>query len=212
MDKPKKTRIFRIIHIDNLKILLNRKGLHAPNHEPRDSQNYKPIHDVEIQKKRKAKEIKVGPKGCLHDYVPFYFGTHSPMLLKLISGQVKGYNEGQDPIMYLVSHIENFNKGDFVFSDGHGVKSVTKWFDDIKDLDKIDWKIVNQKKWNDTTEDNDRQRRKQAECLIYKFCSWSQIRGIVVINPLIESHVVNILESYPIDLRVPVRVIKGWFY
>ena len=30
----------------------------------------------------------------MHDYVPFYFGVLSPMLLQLKTGRVTGYNEG----------------------------------------------------------------------------------------------------------------------
>lgn len=206
------TRIYRIVHIDNLKILLNRKGLFAPSEEPSDGEIYKVIHDVEIQKKRRIKEIFCGPKGCLHDYVPFYFGTLSPMLLKLHTGKVNGYEDGQAPLIYLVSHAQNFKNQEFVFSDGHGINSFTKWYEDLKDLDKIDWFMVNQKIWRDSMEDNDRQRRKQAEFLIYKFCPWFQIRGIVVINEMMENKVKEIMSCYSADLQKPVKILKTWYY
>ena len=35
----------------------------------------------------------------MHDYVPFYFGQLSPMLLQLKTNRVAGYTEGQDPLM-----------------------------------------------------------------------------------------------------------------
>jgi hypothetical protein len=44
--------------------------------------------------------------GALHDYVPFYFGFLSPMLLQLKTGRVTGYNEGQEPLVYLKSTVQ----------------------------------------------------------------------------------------------------------
>ncbi len=214
MTVPMPTRIYRIIHIDNLKILFDRNGLYAPSEEPLDGKVYKVIHDVEVQKKRRVKQIQCGPKGFLHDYVPFYFGYHSPMLLKLHTGQIAGFSEGQESIIYLVSHAQEVShcKERFIFSDGHGIHNLTKWYDDLKDLDKIDWFMVNQKFWKDSIEDNDRQRRKQAEFLIYKFCSWSRIGGIAVFNKVMEKRVLDILNLYSIDLHKPVRILKKWYY
>lgn len=212
MENQKKTRIYRIIHIDNLRVLLNREGLYAPNNEPKDSQTYRPIHDLGVQRRRKSKQVPIGPKGSLHDYVPFYFGIHSPMLFRLHTGRVEGYNEGQNPIIYLVAHAENFAKGQFVFSDGHGVTHLTKWYDDANDLDKIDWNTINQKIWRDTADDNDRERRKQAEFLVHKVCDWSKIRGICVINQGIQEQVKNILSSYPSAMHKPVVVNQDWYY
>lgn len=38
----------------------------------------------------------------MHDYVPFYFGPLSPMMLNLKTGRVAGYEEDQEPLIYLV--------------------------------------------------------------------------------------------------------------
>lgn len=208
------TKILRITHLNNLKIFLNRKGLHAPTVEPDDGQTYKVIHDVEIQQKRQLKEIPCGPKGHLNDYVPFYFGYLSPMLFRLHTGKVQGYNEGQSPIIYLVSYAQEFKQNEikYVFSDGHGVKRVTKWYDDLIHLNKIDMSMVNEKYWTDNIHDNDRQRKKQAEFLVYRFCCWSYIKGIAVFNDATKALVLNILELYPTELHKPVKVFKNWYY
>ena len=76
-----------------------------------------------------------------------------------------GYDEGQEPIIYLVStaqRVVNSGAG-FVFSDGHGIAAYTGWYDDLEDLDEVDWQIVYANYWKDTVEDMDRQRKKQAE-------------------------------------------------
>jgi hypothetical protein len=58
------------------------------------------------------------------------------MLLRLHTGQVANYNEGQEPIIYIVSTVEKILRKslEFVFSDGHGIAFFTKWFDDLRDL------------------------------------------------------------------------------
>jgi hypothetical protein len=104
MAQPVPTPIIRFIHIANLAVCLKRGGLYAPNHEPDDGLKYKPIHNVEIQNKRAVCAIDCGPGGVIHDYVAFYFGPLSPMMLQLKTGQVAGYTEGQEPLIYLVSN------------------------------------------------------------------------------------------------------------
>ncbi len=66
------------------------------------------------------------------------------MLLRLKTGQVEGYVEGQEPLIYLVSTVEAINQAqlDFVFSDGHGIAAFTQWFDNVTNFNQIDWDVV----------------------------------------------------------------------
>ena len=41
MPIPHPTPIFRLLHIDNLSMILTRGGLHAPNHVPQDGLVYR---------------------------------------------------------------------------------------------------------------------------------------------------------------------------
>ncbi len=167
MAPPAPTPIFRLTHVDNLETLLRRGGLHAPKHTPDDGLPYRTIHNVDIQAERRVRTIPCGPRGTIHDYVSFYFGYLSPLLLQLKTGRVAGYQEGQEPLIYLVSSVQRaLEEGvPFVFSDGHGIAAFTSWYDDLVDLDKVDWGMVYQRYWHDTVDDMDRQRRKQAEFL-----------------------------------------------
>lgn len=167
MPTPHLVPIFRIIHVDNLEVCLKRGGIYAPLHSPEDGLQYRTIHNNEIQTIRKIHPIPCGTGGTIHDYVPFYFGPLSPMLFQLHTGMVSGYTEGEEPILYLVTTVESIlgAKLQYVFSDGHGIASYTEWFDQVDDLDKVDWEAVYAHYWHDTLEDNDIQRRKQAEFL-----------------------------------------------
>jgi len=214
MPVPDPTPIFRFVHVDNLEIMLRREGLHAPNHTPSDGEIFRTIHNTEIQEKRKQRSIPCGPSGVIHDYVPFYFGYLSPMLLQLKTGRVAGYTEGQEPLVYLVSTAQavSGNGTAFVFSDGHGIAGFTEWFDDLAKLDHVDWDMVYQRYWADNINDMDRQRKKQAEFLVHEQCDWSLIQEIVVIDAPMKTRVEQILSRFDKRLHRPVVVQPAWYY
>lgn len=142
----------RLVHVSNLAALLARGRLHAPLHVPDDGHPYRTIHDTEVQANRRIKEVPCGPGGTVHDYLPFYFGPLSVMLLKLKSGQVEGYAEGQEPLVYLRTTVQAVMRAGcpFVFTDGHGLAKFTRWFDEPAHLDAIDWPLVRDRFWADT--------------------------------------------------------------
>ena len=212
MHMPRPTPIYRLMHLDNLSVCLERGGMHAPNHTPNDGRVYRTIHDIEIQQVRRARPIRCGSGGTVHDYVAFYFGPRSPMLLKLKTGQVEGYVEGQESLIYLVSTVEAIDQAqlDFVFSDGHGIAAFTQWFDNVTNLNQIDWDMVYADYWADTIADMDRQRRKQAEFLVYRFCPWEVLIRIGVINGDIKDQVESILAKY--GVQTPVDICRRWYY
>ena len=214
MSAPDPTSICRFIHVDNLLVVLRRGGLHCPNHRHDDGLCYKTIHNRDIQEERRVRRITCGPRGVIHDYVSFYFGPRSPMLLQLRTGRVAGYDEGQEPLIYLVSTAQTATASgaQFVFSDGHGIAAFTEWYDDLADLDKVDWQMVYERYWADTIEDMDRQRRKQAEFLVYRFCDWELIQEVGVLNLTMKDKVEGIMEQFPRDLRRVVRVRRDWYY
>jgi hypothetical protein len=211
---PEPTPIYRFAHIDNLGLLLRRAALHAPKHAPNDRGVYKTIHNLSIQDERRRLAILCGPGGVIHDYVSFYFGPRSPMLLQLHTGRVAGYTETQTPLLYLVSTAQAVRDSGarFVFSDGHGIASFTDWFDDLADLDNVDWDIVYARYWADTVDDPDRQRRKQAEFLVHRSCPWALVHEIVVVNDNMKTRVEKILAQFPDGLARPVRVRSAFYY
>lgn len=211
---PNPTPILRFIHLDNLDLCLRRGGLHAPYHTPKDGLTYRTIHNVDIQAKRRIERVPCGPRGTIHDYVSFYFGYLSPMMLQLKTGQVSGYAEGQEPLIYLVTTAQAVQAAGvrFAFSDGHGIAAFTNWYDDLADLDKVDWNMVYQRYWSDNVNDMDRQRRKQAEFLVHKSCDWSLIHEIAVIDEATKARVEAVLAGVAKPLRRPVVVRRDWYY
>ena len=214
MPPPNPTPIFRFIHVENLDTLMRRDALHAPNHVLSDGLPYRFCHDPEVQGARAAVTITVGPGGTIHDYVPFYFGYLSPMMFKLKTGRVAGYDEGQEPLIYLVSTAQAVADAGvgFAFSDGHGLAFITGWFDRLERLEAVDWGMVYQQYWSDNLNDMDRQRRKQAEFLVYQSCPWSLIQEIVVINTAMRERVEAIQAAFHVSKRKMVKVERRWYY
>lgn len=214
MTAPNPTPIYRIVHVDNLSTILRRQGMHGTNHVPDDGLDYRTIHNVDIQNERHERLIPCGPGGTLHDYVPFYFGYLSPMLLQLDTNRVAGYTERQQPLIYLVSTAQSVATSGcgFVFSNGHGIAAFTEWFDDLGRLDEVDWDMVYQRYWSDNVDDMDRQRRKQAEFIVHQFCPWTLIQEIGVVNNEAKSRADAILNDFDENLRRPVNIQAAWYY
>jgi len=100
----------------------------------------------------------------------------------------------------------------FVFSNGHGIAAFTAWFDDVARLDEVDWRIVNERYWKDDVNDMDRQRRKQAELLVHKFCPWALVREIGVMNLEMQRRVEKVLGAFEPAMRPLVGVERDRYY
>lgn len=214
MSVPNPTPVYRLVHIDNLDTILRREAMHATNHVPDDGLPYKTIHNVDIQNTRHIQAIPCGLGGTIHDYVPFYFGPRSPMLLQLQTGRVPGFTDKQPSLIYLVSTVQRIAEAGlrWVFSDGHGIARFTEWFDRIADLGKVDWTAAYARQWTDTVDDMDRQRKKQAEFLIYRSCPWDVIEEIGACNHWALTRVGAILKRFDSELLRPVRIRPEWYY
>ena len=136
------------------------------------------------------------------------------MLYQLSTGWVDGYREGQAPLVCLVSTCQAVAAAGlrFVFSDGHGLARFTAWYDDIGDLDKVDWDATAARVWKDTAEDMDRQRRKQAEFLVHRSCPWGLISEIGVYDLAARDRVEGTLAAAGRSGTLPVQVRADWYY
>ena len=204
--------IYHITHLDNLPGILDTGGLQCKNDQLRQRSDYRNIAHANIQDRRTSKTIACGPGGNLHDYVPFYFCVRSPMLYAIHRGVVEGYDGPQSDVIYLVSSIEQMEKHDipFVFTDGHGTVALTAFYDDLKHLDRIDWKLMEDRYWHDTLSDGDRKRRRQAEFLIHTFCPWDSLLGVAVYDENIKAQVEYIAKEHNTSISAHVR--RKWYY
>lgn len=119
-----------------------------------------------------------------------------------------------EPLIYLKSTVQTVTNGGsrIVFTDGHGLANFTRWFDDVNDLSNVDWGLVAARYWADNPDDNDRKRRKQAEFLLWRECSWALISEIGVLNAATKARVEASLDRFPRCHRPPVNVQPDWYY
>lgn len=83
LDKTR-TPIYRMLHVNNLPLILRDRYIFAKNFAPHSDKCYYDIADKELQHKRGQTNVPLPPHGNLHDYVPFYFCPRTPMMYRLL--------------------------------------------------------------------------------------------------------------------------------
>ena len=209
---PQPTYIYHITHVDNLSSIIAADGLRTCRDLRNDDVDYVDIAHETLQDWRSTKRVLCGPGGVIHDYVPFYFAPRSPMLCAIHNGKVPNYQGGQGQVLHLVSSVQVVEKSalSFVFTDGHSRIDFTEFYDDLSDLDELDWQIMKEKYWSDTNADNDRKRRRQAEFLVHEFFPWGLIDSIGVPGPRMKDRVESILADS--NHKPLVRICRDWYY
>jgi hypothetical protein len=207
------TPLYHITHLHNLPLILESGGLQANSSLQRRRVSFRDISYSNIQDRRARKRVPCGAGGFLHDYVPLYFAPRSPMLYTIHRGNVPSCPEGQAPILHLVTTAEDIAAAElaFAYTDGHAVIAFSEFFDDLAQLEAaIDWEVMRSRYWNDTQDDSDRKRRRQAEFLVHSSLPWPLITEIGVFNRGVEAQVQQILKNF--NLNTPVNSYPNWYY
>ncbi len=208
-----KIYIFRIFHIGNLEYILRQNKLttyHSPNADP----DYIGIGEGELIGLRADHEIisqnsnkAYCPSGT---FLPFYFAPRSVMLFRIKTGH-NVPQVAQEDIIHVVYKLTDILPDiRYLFTDGHGYAKFTQWFDDIQYLSELDWDVIHSKWWNNTEEDTDRQRRKQAEFWIEGEISLEKMVGIGVFNESARNKVELLCQKY--SQSIPVKVKNDYYY
>lgn len=207
-----KTLIFRIIHIDNLKLYIE-NGLYSQNFAPEELRlRYVDIYNHDVHEKRGRTSVHNRPDTTIHDYVPFYFCPRSPMLLSVTSKS--GVNK--DDILHIVACAQDIHSNkeyDYVFTDCHAKLYQALWYDNISDLDKLCWSSINAKYWGKTVDPTGmKMHNKMAEFLVYQKLGWEMITEIGVPSQTTHDKVQKLLDNYKEENRRRVSIHKEWYY
>ncbi|AMP99602.1 hypothetical protein AY601_2717 [Pedobacter cryoconitis] len=204
--------IFRITHIDNVRYALT-QGLFNYGHVQADP-GYINIGDSNLIQQRHDHLVRVNPPNeHLGDYVPFYFGPLSPMLLNIKTGQRNITQRHQQDIVYLYCNLESIinNCAEWCFTDGHAKTAITAFYNDIEDMDQIDLDLARERYWHPIDEDLDRMRKKQAEFLVKYSVLPNCISNIVVYNEERQVQIQQIKEELNLNLNIYINP-KGRYY
>jgi hypothetical protein len=205
-----KALIFRILHRGNLAWMLDH-GLHCGSSATRDP-NYITIGNTDLIAKRTSRSVPVHPHGTLEDYVPFYFTPYSPMLLNIKTGYNGITRRPNEDIVILVSSLHRLNELQvpFVFSDRHALLETVRFSADIADLDRIDWKILQERDFKRDLNDLQKMERYQAEALIFKRLPVEALLGVACYSATVGAQLETEIRTRRLNHRVLVQ--PTWYF
>lgn len=190
-----KKYLYRMTHIENIPHVLQ-YGITHRNSQSANS-SFVPIGDNSLINRRTTHILNNGT--FLGDYIPFYFGTRSPMLYVIQRGFNGVIKTNPENIIYCVTSIAKIidSEINFLFTDGHAIDSFSTEYSkaQIENIDNIlDYNAINANVWIDEN-DLDKKRRKEAEFLLSQDLPNNYILGYICYN---ESAKSKLLE-YGID-------------
>lgn len=206
---PEKALIWRIVHHDNLPWILN-NGLHCGNGHAR-CPNWVSIGSQELIDKRSRHPVPLPPGGYLSDYVPFYFTPFSVMLKNIHSGRGVP-RRSNDEILILVSSMHRITRQGLpcLFTDSHAYYQWANYYNDLADLDKIDWELLQRRDFKRDPDDPAKFERYQAEALIHRHCPVDGLIGIVCHTEQLQQTIAQQIQSRGLNLQVHAR--PGWYF
>ena len=146
--------LYHLTSPDNLPSIL-RNGLLSRNRVHRDGYVAQDIALPTVNQRRSDKEVY---GRLLHDYASLYFTAKNPMLHR---------RQGEYPIAVLCVSRRALAWNGAIFSDGNAASWNTSFFDNLRDLDQVDWGRVRAERWDVDPEGVAVGRRKRcAEVLV----------------------------------------------
>ena len=205
-----KAWLWRIVHRDNLPWILS-NGLHCGN-----SKKYSPswisIGNQELIDKRADHMVPQPPGGVLNDYVPFYFTSFSVMMYNIHSDWGGVQQRLNEEIVILVSSMRHIHQQGlrFLFTDRHAYSRGANFYQDLADLDKIDWPLLQRRDFIHDPDDPAKFERYQAECLVHQYCPISGLLGIGCYTDELKLQLEQLINEHGLSLSV--RANKGWYF
>lgn len=196
-----KALIFRITHIDNLDSVLTNGCMSRI--AAQQQTKYTEIGNLDLIAKRNTRDVPCSPHGTLSHYVPFYFTPYSPMLYNIKTG----YGVPQKPmsdILILVSSLRRLTEMSvpFVFTDRHAYLHAAQFSNDLNDLNRIRWNILQNRDFKRDPNDPEKLEKYQAEALVYNIAPLSSLMGIMCYNEEVKSMVELKAGQFGVDIKV----------
>jgi hypothetical protein len=211
---PQNPKIYHITHLENLSKIAEGE-LWSDAERTRQGLNCQIVGMSEI-KRRRLQELEVGccPGTMVGEYVPFYFCFRSIMLYLLYQGNHPelSYRGGQRPIVHLEADLHaavewaETNGRRRAFSNGNAGTRYTPFYDDLGDLNNLDWQAIAATDWRDPFV----KERKQSEFLVETSFPWRLVERVGVFDNQTSGQVTAALVAAA--HRPPVVVMRNWYY
>ena len=175
--------IYHITHYKNLKSILKNGLLCHYNNLTKEH-----IDNAEVNDRRNKKELIFNKN--LHSYVPFYFNPKNSMLY--VNKNI------QDDIIILAFNRNLLMKEKTIFTDGNAASNRTNFFNDLEDLDKLNWKCLQSNYWNNF---EDGKRLVMAEVLVPKRVKRKHLMKIYCYDKSTKNYILDL----DVDLDVEIN-------
>jgi len=207
---PDPIEVYHFTHLRNLPGIIE-DGIHSDATCRRERLTQVEIGSNDIRERRLHLRVgRVGPGGCVGDYVPWYFGPRSPMMFTLGKNNYE-YQQGFDEVVYLVSSVRTvIDQGcEWIASDRNAALSLAEFTDEERDLDAhISWDVIRAKYWNDYVDGAD---LRAAEFLVHDSVPWEAIELVATRTAATRAKVERLIGDHRGHCP-PVTVSPGWYF
>jgi len=180
---------YHFTHVSNLASIIE-FGLLSTNQKNLLALPHRNIAAGGIQERRSEMQVTCAPKGTIHDYVPFYMCVRNPMLLSVLNKK----NIDQQEMIFFALRFDKISSQKMVFTDASANTVVPpSFYNDVDDLDKLDWELIDSQRWGTKTKDE--MHRRMAEVLIRDKVTIDMVDTIIVWNKSYKKEVLEIFEK-----------------
>lgn len=207
-----KALIWRILHRANLPWVLQ-NGIYCGNSTVR-SPTWVSIGNAELIDKRAVRPVPVPPGGTLGDYVPVYFTPFSVLLRSIHTGGTASSRclTPNADIVILVSSLRRVSELGlpFLFTDSHAYSDLASFYDDLAQLDRIDWPLLQRRDFKRDPEDPGKMERYQAEALVHHHVPLAALQGIVCHTDVVRADIESKMRTF--GMALPVYTRPNWYF
>lgn len=194
--------LFYITHLDNISSIL-KLGILSHNLAHRNGFVSTDISNQQVNARRNRVDPNLG--GNIHDYTPLYFNHKNPMLYNLCK------NTDINKLILLKVNPHILLANNVSFSDGNASVRSTKFYNDIKEFNNLNWELINSGSWNHYEFNIKREQRRImcSEVLAKDKIPPYYINEIFVYS---EKTLERILPMFPNHLGIKVDVNKSLYF
>lgn len=170
VDNPSDWIVWHFTHVDNLRGIVQAGGLLADSAVT----SFLNVASSEIKTLRRSRPVVPVdgpyPSGLMvSNHVPWYVAAKSPMLFCVCRGYNVDYNGGAAPLIFFGVKIGDLAQSGAIwcFSDRNASVSFATFSVALERMGEIvDFELLKQKSWANTSDDQDRKARRAAEVLV----------------------------------------------
>lgn len=125
--------------------------------------------DVKVRRTYLVEPDEEYPEGTVRDHVPFYIAAKSPMLFAVTSPGTQPYKAPSSDLVFIGVVLGDLIEAGLIWciSNGNASSGYTQFSRNISTIGSfVDFDLLCQKIWKNTPDDQYRQGRRAAECLV----------------------------------------------